>query len=108
VRSILGRFLEHSRVYYFHNNGDEELLIGSADMMHRNLDRRVEALVRVQSPELKERLKKVLDLAFSDTRSAWTLDGNGDCIRPTLRPARQASRSRRADALCHSEPASLN
>lgn len=85
VRSILGRFLEHSRIFYFHNRGDEEILIGSADMMHRNLDRRVEALVRVQSSALKERLKEVLDLAFADTRSAWTLDENGEWHPPQIK-----------------------
>jgi len=82
VRSILGRFLEHSRVYYFRNGGEEQLLIGSADMMHRNLDRRVEALVRVQSTELKKRLKAILDLAFADTLSAWSLDKNGQWHAP--------------------------
>jgi polyphosphate kinase len=82
VRSILGRYLEHSRIFYFRNGGDEELLIGSADMMHRNLDRRVEALVKVQAPELKQRLKKILDLAFADNRSAWTLDEHGQWHPP--------------------------
>ena len=82
VRSILGRFLEHSRIFYFRNGGDEEFLIGSADMMHRNLDRRVEALVRVEAPELKQRLKKILDLAFADNRSAWTLDEHGEWHPP--------------------------
>jgi polyphosphate kinase len=77
VRSILGRFLEHSRVYYFQNGGDEQLFIGSADMMPRNLDWRVEALARVKSPELREQLKLVLDLALSDNSSAWTLDRGG-------------------------------
>ena len=82
VCSILGRFLEHSRIFYFRNGGDEELLIGSADMMHRNLDRRVEALARVESAELRERLKAVLDFAFADTSLAWTLAGSGDWFPP--------------------------
>ena len=82
VRSVLGRFLEHSRVFYFANGGEEEVLIGSADMMHRNLDRRVEALVRVTSPELRERLKTVLDLAFADDCLAWTLDAHGEWHSP--------------------------
>jgi polyphosphate kinase len=77
VRSVLGRFLEHSRVFYFMNGGDEEILIGSADMMHRNLDRRVEALARVKAPELRERLKEILEQAFSADCSAWVLDGEG-------------------------------
>jgi polyphosphate kinase len=77
VRSVLGRFLEHSRILYFANGGDEEIFIGSADMMHRNLDRRVEALVRVNSPALKERLKLILQRAFDEKCPAWTLDHNG-------------------------------
>ena len=86
VRSVLGRFLEHSRVFYFANGGEEEVLIGSADMMHRNLDRRVEALVRVTSPELRERLKTVLDLAFADDCLAWTLDAHGEWHSPDPAP----------------------
>jgi polyphosphate kinase len=82
VCSILGRFLEHSRIFYFRNGGDEELLIGSADMMHRNLDRRVEALVRVESPELRERLKAILNFAFADTSLCWTLAGSGEWFPP--------------------------
>ncbi|HEU4488925.1 MAG TPA: RNA degradosome polyphosphate kinase, partial [Actinomycetota bacterium] len=60
VRSILGRFLEHSRIYYFRNQGLEEIYIGSADVMHRNLDRRVEVLAPVKAPELSERIKSLL------------------------------------------------
>lgn len=76
VRSILGRFLEHSRVYEFHNGGDTEVWIGSADLMHRNLDRRVEALVRLGQQD-GETVSEILDLAFSDTTSAWHLDNEG-------------------------------
>ena len=86
VRSVLGRFLEHSRVFHFANGGEEEVLIGSADMMHRNLDRRVETLVRVAAPELRQRLKAVLDLAFAEDRPAWTLDQNGEWQRPERPP----------------------
>jgi polyphosphate kinase len=77
VRSILGRFLEHSRVFYFQNGGDEQVYIGSADMMERNLDHRVEALAAVKSPEIREQLKLVLDLALSDNVGSWTLDRRG-------------------------------
>jgi polyphosphate kinase len=77
VRSILGRFLEHSRVYYFENRGDPEIYVGSPDMMRRNLDARVEALASVKSPELREQVKLVLELALSDNSSAWTLDRHG-------------------------------
>jgi len=77
VRSIVGRFLEHSRVFYFQNGGDEQIYIGSADMMPRNLERRVEALALVKAPELREQLKLTLELALSDNSSAWTLDRHG-------------------------------
>lgn len=81
VRSILGRFLEHSRIYYFKNNGEEDYYIGSADMMHRNLDRRVEALVRIQSEKHKERLKGILDDSVSDLYSSWHLTGENNWVR---------------------------
>jgi polyphosphate kinase len=77
VRSILGRFLEHSRLYYFENGGDPDIYIGSPDMMPRNLDTRVESLASVKSPELRNQLKLVLDLALSDNTSAWVLDRHG-------------------------------
>ena len=73
VRSILGRFLEHSRIYYFRNDGAEDYFIGSADMMHRNLDRRVEALVRIESEKHKARLQGILDDSMSDQYSTWKL-----------------------------------
>jgi polyphosphate kinase len=76
VRSIVGRFLEHSRIFYFRNGGDEEMYIGSADLMERNLDRRVEVLVRVDSPELKSVLKERLELGFADNTSTWVLQGD--------------------------------
>ena len=77
VRSILGRFLEHSRVYSFGNGGDTETFIGSADIMHRNLDRRVEALVRITDPLAKRRITQVLDLASDEETKAWELRGDG-------------------------------
>src|SRR5690554_2025688 len=81
VRSILGRYLEHSRVFSFVNNGDPQVFIGSADLMHRNLDRRVEALVRITSPEHLAQLDAMFDLATSDETSSWWLDANGDWMR---------------------------
>ena len=81
VRSIVGRFLEHSRIFYFRNQGDEDLYIGSADLMERNLDRRVEVLVRVRSSPLKSQLKELLDLGFKDNESAWVLDEKGAWTR---------------------------
>jgi polyphosphate kinase len=73
TRSILGRFLEHSRVYYFGNAGEPEYWLGSADLMHRNLDRRVEVLAQVDDPACSAELRACLDLAFDADTSAWEL-----------------------------------
>ena len=81
VRSILGRFLEHSRIFWFANSGEPEVWIGSADLMHRNLDRRVEALVRISSPDHVRELTELMDIAFAPTTSAWRLDHNGTWTR---------------------------
>lgn len=81
VRSILGRYLEHSRIFSFHNDGDSQVYIGSADMMHRNLDRRVEALVRVVAPGHIKELSDFFDLAMSDSSSSWHLRADGEWIR---------------------------
>jgi polyphosphate kinase len=86
VRSIIGRYLEHSRIYYFANAGAEQLYIGSADMMHRNLDRRVEVLVRVESPGLKSRLLEILDLALADNAGAWRLGPQAEWTRLSASP----------------------
>ncbi|MGC5627540.1 RNA degradosome polyphosphate kinase [Georgenia sp. Z1344] len=77
VRSILGRFLEHSRIFAFANDGDPQVWIGSADLMHRNLDRRVEALIRIVDPGQRERLVELVDLAASDETSSWRLGPDG-------------------------------
>ena len=71
VRSILGRFLEHSRIYHFVNGGSDEYWIGSADLMHRNLDRRVESLVRMDRQVHKSALQEVFDLSLSDETASW-------------------------------------
>jgi polyphosphate kinase len=84
VRSILGRYLEHSRIFMFHNDGDPQVYIGSADMMHRNLDRRVEALVRVIAPAHLKELTDLFELAMSDTTSSWWLGSEGDWTRHSL------------------------
>jgi polyphosphate kinase len=73
VRSILGRFLEHSRIYNFHNAGEPEFYIGSADMMERNLDRRVEALIRVEDPAHKSELASILELSASPRFRKWEM-----------------------------------
>ena len=83
VRSILGRFLEHSRVYEFGNAGKREVWIGSADMMHRNLDRRVEALVRLGDSD-GAAITETIDVAFADTTSAWHLHSDGNWVRKQL------------------------
>jgi polyphosphate kinase len=77
VRSILGRFLEHARVYAFARGGDPDVLIGSADLMHRNLDRRVEALVNIKVQEQVTELIDMLDLSMRPTTAAWDLMPDG-------------------------------
>jgi polyphosphate kinase len=77
VRSVLGRYLEHSRIFRFENEGDPQVFIGSADMMHRNLDRRVEALIRLTRAEHLDELQRLFDLAMSDETSAWWLGSDG-------------------------------
>lgn len=77
VRSILGRFLEHSRIYAFCNAGDPIVYIGSADLMHRNLDRRIEALIRITDPEMKQQLIDLVTTACADTTQSWHLTADG-------------------------------
>ncbi|WP_309065376.1 RNA degradosome polyphosphate kinase [Microbacterium sp.] len=81
VRSILGRYLEHSRIFAFHNDGDPQVFIGSADMMHRNLDRRVEALVRVADPAHVQELIELFDLAMDEHTVSWHLGPGGEWTR---------------------------
>ncbi|HLU98641.1 MAG TPA: RNA degradosome polyphosphate kinase [Thermobifida alba] len=83
VRSILGRFLEHSRVFVFENGGEPQVWIGSADLMPRNLDRRVEALIRVVDPGQRARLVGLMDLAMADSTSTWRLNPDGSWTRFT-------------------------
>ncbi len=77
VVSIVGRFLEHSRIYYFRNNGDEEYFIGSADLMTRNLEKRVEVITPIDPPALKEQLRKILDIQLADNRCSWEMQADG-------------------------------
>jgi len=81
VRSVLGRFLEHSRIFWFANGGKPAAWIGSADMMHRNLDRRVEVLVRLPGEANGEAVVRLLDLAFDPDTSAWELGSDGRWTR---------------------------
>jgi polyphosphate kinase len=94
VRSVLGRFLEHSRVYAF-GTGDEseddtgaagEVWLGSPDLMHRNLDRRVEVIVRVADPSHREELRQLLDLGMDDGIASWWLDADGNWTRHNRGP----------------------
>jgi polyphosphate kinase len=80
VRSVLGRFLEHSRIFWFENGGEPEAWIGSADLMHRNLDRRVEALVRLPGREQVDEVGRLMDLAFEPTTAAWSLQAGGEWL----------------------------
>jgi polyphosphate kinase len=86
VISVIGRFLEHSRIFYFHNNGKPEYFMGSADWMTRNLDRRVEAITPVESPKLVEELQDILDIMLADNRQAWDMDSEG--VFTQRRPAK--------------------
>jgi len=81
VRSVLGRFLEHSRVFWFENGGTPTAWIGSADLMHRNLDRRVEALVRLPGEAQVQEVGRLLDLAFDEGTASWWLDASGSWER---------------------------
>jgi len=81
VVSIVGRFLEHSRIFYFNNDGDEEVFIGSADWMPRNLDRRVEAVVPVIDKAIVKDLQEILGVLLADNRNAWELQSDGHYIQ---------------------------
>jgi len=89
VKSVLGRFLEHSRIFHFVNAGDNEYWIGSADLMGRNLDRRVESLVRIDKKEHQHRLQEILDLGLSPDSSSWQLSGT-DWVRVSKNSKGQA------------------
>jgi polyphosphate kinase len=84
VRSIIGRFLEHSRVYYFENAGKREMYCGSADWMDRNLFRRIEIAFPIEGEELKERVADDLQLYLQDDMQAWVLDTDGRYSRAVV------------------------
>ncbi|MCU0894304.1 MAG: phospholipase D-like domain-containing protein, partial [Rhodospirillales bacterium] len=81
VIGIVSRFLEHARIYYFQNGGDEEYFIGSADLMSRNLESRVEVLAPVEHPELRKELRAILETQLADHRSAWDMQPDGSYIQ---------------------------
>jgi polyphosphate kinase len=80
IISILGRFLEHDRIFHFHNNGQPLTFIGSADWRGRNLKDRVELVTPIEAPELQEQLVQILEDALSDNRLAWDLDADGQYV----------------------------
>jgi len=81
VISIIGRFLEHSRIFHFYNNGQHEVYIGSADWMPRNLDRRVEAVTPIEDPKISQTLQDILEIMLADNRQAWELQSDGSYIQ---------------------------
>ncbi len=83
VHSVLGRYLEHSRIVSFDNGGDPDIFIGSADMMHRNLDRRVETLVKITQSDQIRQLHEIFDLGMSESVAVWELKANGVWSRET-------------------------
>ncbi len=93
VISIVGRFLEHARIYYFRNGGDEEYFIGSADCMKRNLNSRVEILVPIEDPELQNELRFFLDMQIFDPRSAWLMMADGSYLQRTPEPGKDEKSS---------------
>jgi polyphosphate kinase len=90
VRSIIGRFLEHSRVYYFHSNGEEKVYCASADWMDRNVFRRVEICFPIDNPEMKQRLIGDLDLCLQDNQGTWELQADGHWLRRAPQPGSEA------------------
>ncbi len=85
VKSIVGRFLEHSRIFVFGNPNSENcrVLVGSADLMQRNLDRRIEALFPIEDPQLRKRVIEIVDLDLEDDSSSWNLLESGDWVKPS-------------------------
>jgi polyphosphate kinase len=91
VRSVVGRFLEHSRIYYFHNGGQPDLFLGSADMMPRNLHRRVETLVPIQDPRLVRHIREdILDVYLRDEARVRIMQADGRYVRSPRRHAKDA------------------
>ena len=91
VISIIGQFLEHSRVFWFGNGGNPEVYIGSADWMPRNLDRRVEAVTPVEEPDLRIKLERLLELYLADNRGAWDMQSDGSFVQ--RQPGEQEERN---------------
>ncbi len=92
IISIVGRFLEHARIYYFRNSGREEYFIGSADAMQRNLESRVEILVPVEGQTLRRELRRIFDIQLADRRSAWEIQSDGSSVQ--LMPDKEGKEAR--------------
>ncbi len=90
VVSIVGRFLEHSRIYYFHNGGKEQYLIGSADAMKRNLEARVEVVVPVEDRKLRAEIRTLFDVHLNDNRSAWDMQPDGSYVQRMPAPGQES------------------
>ena len=102
VISLVGRFLEHARIYYFKNNGEEQYFIGSADIMKRNLERRVEVITPVEAPALKAQLREIINLQLADRRGAWDMQPDGAYIQRKPEP-REEKRSAQEQLIERSE-----
>ncbi|MBT3196494.1 MAG: polyphosphate kinase 1, partial [Gammaproteobacteria bacterium] len=98
VISIVGRFLEHGRIYYFGNNGEEEYFIGSADSMKRNLESRVEVLAPIEEPHLRQELRMMLDAQLGDQRGAWEMQSDGSYVQRHPEGAYRSAQQLLADA----------
>jgi len=92
VVSVLGRFLEHARIYYFRNGGDEEFYIGSADLMGRNLERRVELIAPIEDPTSQAEIRKIFEYQLQDERNAWDMNADGSYTQ--RQPAGRGSKSK--------------
>lgn len=86
VISVIGQLLEHSRIFYFYSGGEELFLLGSADWMPRNLDRRVEAVVPIKDPAIRAELKHILEISLQDNRQAWDMQADGSYIQRRPQP----------------------
>ena len=95
VVSVIGRFLEHSRAFYFRNGGEEEVYIGSADWMPRNLDRRIEAVVPIGDPQQRRNVRDILLMILADNRQAWDLHADGTYVQRRPAPGEEERASQR-------------
>jgi polyphosphate kinase len=90
VIGVIGRFLEHARIYYFHNQGDEEYFIGSADLMKRNLESRVEVVAPVEDAKLQQELRLILDAQLSSQRNVWEMQSDGSYVERQVTPGKKS------------------